>query len=125
MRIARSAMVEARQTPIEHQKEYDIKTLETQWATTACTVIRGDVFRKIGGFDADTFFLYCDDLDFSWRLRLAGYKIIYQPLAPAYHAKTVSAEGKWQPTQTEVYYSAEAAILMAHKWSNPERAKKN
>lgn len=117
-------MVEARQTPLEHQKEYDIKTLETEWATTACAIIRRDIFEQLEGFDYKTFFLYCDDLDFSWRLRLAGYKIIYQPLAPVYHAKTLNIDGSWMPTNAERYYSAEAAILMAYKWSNPERMEK-
>lgn len=117
------AMVEARQTPVEHSKVYDEKTFETPWATTACAVIRRDVFEKLKGFDDKTFFLYCDDLDFSWRLRLAGCKIIYQPLAAVYHAKTLSADGHWQPTAAEMYYSAEAALMMAHKWSNPERVK--
>ena len=117
-------MVEARQTPLEHTKEYDVKTLETPWATTACALIRRDVLEELNGFDYETFFLYCDDLDFSWRLRLAGYKIIYNPSFIAYHAKTLSVDGKWQPTSAEVYYSAEAALLMAHKWSNPERVRK-
>ena len=69
-------------------------------------------------------FLYCDDLDFSWRVRLAGYKIIYMPSAIVYHAKNLSLSGTWQPTSAEIYYSAEAAMLLAYKWSNPERAEK-
>ena len=112
-------MTEARQSPIEHQKEYDIQTKETEWATTACAVFPTRIFRELNGFDSDTFFLYCDDLDFSWRLRLLGYKIIYQPLAPVYHAKRLSAKGAWKPGKAERYYSAEAALLIAHKWSNP------
>lgn len=116
-------MVEARQTPLEHAKEYDTKTGETEWASTACTVFKTDIYRKIGGFDAETFFLYCDDLDFSWRVRLAGYKIIYMPSAIVYHAKTLSLQGNWEPTSAEVYYSAEAAMLLAYKWSRPDRAK--
>lgn len=115
------AMVEARQTPFEHQKEYDAHTLETEWATTACCLIRRTVFEELKGFDSDTFFLYCDDLDFSWRLRLAGYRIIYQPLAPVFHGKELTITGGWKPTTAEKYYSAEAALLMAHKWSNPKR----
>ena len=27
------------------------------------------LFRELGGFDADNFFLYCDDVDFSWLVR--------------------------------------------------------
>ena len=68
--------------------------------------------------------MYCDDLDFSWRLRLAGYKIIYNPRAVVFHAKTLSSAGSWKPTSAEIYYSAEAAILMAHKYSNPVRVEK-
>lgn len=118
---SRVGMVEARQTPIEHQKEYDKYTGETDWATTACALVPMDVFNKLEGFDDETFFLYCDDLDFSWRLRLLGYKIIYQPYAPVFHAKRLSNNGKWKPTSAEVYYSAEAAIMMAYKFSNDKR----
>lgn len=65
-------MVEARQTPLEHAKEYDKNTGETSWASTACTIFTKKVFDEVQGFDAETFFLYCDDLDFSWRVRMAG-----------------------------------------------------
>lgn len=116
-------MVEARQTPLEHAKAYNKMTGETEWASTACTIFKTSVYNEIGGFDADTFFLYCDDLDFSWRVRLAGYKIIYVSSAVVYHAKSLSLDGKWEPTSAEIYYSAEAAMLLAYKWSNPERAK--
>lgn len=117
------AMVEARQTPLEHAKEYDEKTGETEWASTACTVFTTKSYKDVGGFDADTFFLYCDDLDFSWRIRLAGYKILYVPSAIVYHSKNLSVNASWKPTKAEIYYSAEAAILLAYKWSNPKRVK--
>lgn len=116
-------MTEARQTPIEHHKEYDRETGETSWASTACTIISRQVFEKVGGFDEDTFFMYCDDLDFSWMVRLAGYKVIYMPAAVVFHDKRVSVKGEWQPTYAERYYSAEAALLMAYKWSNEKRVK--
>ena len=124
LKLKEVGMVEARQTPLEHAKEYNTKTGETEWASTACTVFKTEVYNKINGFDAETFFLYCDDLDFSWRVRLAGYKIIYMPSAIVYHAKNLSLSGTWQPTSAEIYYSAEAAMLLAYKWSNPERAEK-
>ena len=116
-------MVEARQTPIEHAKEYHLITCETEWATTACAMFPKKLFDEVDGFDNETFFLYCDDLDFSWKLRLKGYKIIYQPQAVCFHAKNVSLDGKWQPTSAEKYYSAESAVFMAYKWSNNERVR--
>lgn len=117
-------LVEARQTPLELAKVYDMDTLETEWASTACAMFRTEIFHKLNGFDYETFFMYCDDLDFSWRLRLEGYKILYNPNAVVYHAKSLSNEGAWKPTSAEIYYSAEAAILMAHKYSNPKRVEK-
>ncbi len=117
-------IVEARQTPIEHHKQYDPITFETDWATGACALVPTSVFEQIHGYDSDTFFMYCDDVDFSWRVRLLGYQIFYQPLAPVYHAKRLNFNAGWKPTAAEEYYSAEAAILMAHKWSYPERVQK-
>ena len=119
-----AGMIEARQTPIEHPKEYDRQTLETEWASTACAMFSTQMFREINGFDEKTFFLYCDDLDFSWRIRLAGKKVYYRPDCVVYHAKRLSAKGGWQPTSAEVYFSQEAALLMAYKWSNHDRFKK-
>lgn len=114
-------MVEARQTPLEHQKEYNRITLETEWATTACAMIRADIFKELDGFDSESFFLYCDDLDFSWRLRLERYRIIYQPKAPVYHSKKLSISGGWMPGDSEVYYSAYGSLMMAYKWSNDKQ----
>lgn len=114
-------MCEARQVPIEHPKEYDVYTGETSWASTAAALFKTKDFHTLDGFDAESFFMYCDDLDFSWRMRLLGKKIIYCPNAIVFHAKKLSISGAWCPTFAEVYYSAEAALLMAHKWSNDSR----
>ena len=108
------AMTEARQTPVEHPKAYDPKTLETAWASTACTIIRRKCFDEVQGFDAETFFMYCDDLDFSWRLRLNGYKLIYCPDAVVFHDKSIDHHGRWKTTKAERRFSAEASILLAH-----------
>jgi GT2 family glycosyltransferase len=114
-----AGIAEARQSPIEHSKDYDVETGETSWATGACTVIPRAVFEAVGGYDADTFFMYCDDVDLSWRVRLTGRKVIFLPDVPVFHAKRLSPTGAWQPTSAERYYSAEAALLMAYKWSQP------
>ena len=37
--------------------------------------------------------MYCDDVDFSWRVRLLGYKVIYRSDAPVFHAE--ASFGGW------------------------------
>lgn len=116
-------IVEARQIPLEHPKDYTVATGETSWASTACALTTREAFNKLQGFDSLTFFLYCDDVDYSWRLRLAGYRVLYEPAARVFHDKRLSITGDWPASPAEVYYSAEAAILLAHKYSRPDLVK--
>jgi GT2 family glycosyltransferase len=50
----------------------------------AAFAIRRELFRTLGGFD-ETFYLYMEDVDLSWRARLAGYRCLYVPEAVVYH----------------------------------------
>jgi GT2 family glycosyltransferase len=112
--------VEAKQIPIEHPKEYNPQTGETEWTTTACVMTPLVLFRELNGFDADAFFMYCDDVDLALRIRELGYRLVFQPAAVCFHDKRLSSEGAWQPSGAERYYSAEAGLMMFHKWSYPE-----
>ena len=116
-------IVEARQTPAEHPKEYDSATNETSWASGACIMTTLQVFKQVGGFDANSFFMYCDDVDYSWRIRAAGKRVVYQPQVPVFHPKRITNKSEWIPTEAEKYYSAEAALIMAYKWSQNRRWK--
>jgi len=92
----------------------------TSWSSTAFAMFRRSVFDEVGGFDADTFFLYCDDVDFSWNIRMRGYKLIFQPAAAVFHDKRLSLKGKWQPSGAEIYFSAVAGMLLPYKWSRKD-----
>lgn len=112
--------VEARQTPLEHQKTYHPDTGETDWNSGACTLYLTKAFQQVHGYDADSFFLYCDDVDLSFRIRLAGYTLLYQPSAVVYHDKRLDENGIWASSEVERNYSAEARLLMTWKWSFPK-----
>ena len=116
----RAGFVEARQLPIEHPKYYHPQTGETSWASTACAMGSTELFKQLNGFDADTFFLYCDDVDFSWRVRLAGLQVVHQPSAVVFHDKRLTSEGGWIAGAAERYYSAEAGLLLPYKYSRPD-----
>lgn len=80
----KAAIIEGRQWPFEHPKEYDTKTLETPWASGAFALIDSDFYRQVGGMD-ETYFLYVEDVDLSWQAWLNGYRVIYEPEASVTH----------------------------------------
>jgi GT2 family glycosyltransferase len=63
--------------------QYD-KVEEVFYANGAALVIRKEAWLDVGKFDED-YFLYGEDLDWCWRARLKGYKILYSPEAKIYH----------------------------------------
>lgn len=113
-------LVDGRQLPLEHPKIFDRSTGETSWASGACAITSRAAFGEIGGFDDTTFFLYCDDVDLSWRMKLAGRSVLHEPAARVFHDKRLTITGDIEPGEAEAYYSAEAALLLAHKYSRPD-----
>ncbi|HEX2849876.1 MAG TPA: glycosyltransferase family 2 protein [Acidimicrobiales bacterium] len=55
-------------------------------------VTRRDVVDRVGPFAAD-FFAYYEDLDWSWRMRLAGFSARYEPSAVVRHVGGVTTGG--------------------------------
>ena len=74
------AMVEARQLPEEHPKFYWPHSGRVDWCSGCCLLMRKNLFLESGGFD-ERFFLYCEDVDLSFRLTDRGYKLAYLPEA--------------------------------------------
>jgi GT2 family glycosyltransferase len=75
---------EFRQFPYEHPKIYNPVTGEISWASGAALIVKRNIFDLLGGFDTN-FYMYTDDVDISWRIRLEGYKIKYLPQCIVYH----------------------------------------
>lgn len=80
----RVAIVEGRQWPFEHPKEYDALSLCTPWASGAFALIDSDFYATVGGMD-EVYFLYLEDVDLSWQAWLRGYKVLYEPAAMVAH----------------------------------------
>lgn len=75
---------EMRQIPFEHPKYYDPVTLETEWVSGAAVMVRTALMREVGGFES-RIFMYGEDVDLSWRLRCAGYRLHYVAQAAVVH----------------------------------------
>lgn len=58
--------------------------VEIAFASGAGALLRAEALRRVGLFD-ERFFLYCEDLDLGWRLRLAGERILLAPASRVLH----------------------------------------
>ena len=63
--------------------QYD-KLLDIFYAGGAAMILSKRALDEVGLFDSK-FYVYCEDVDLSWRIRLKGYKIVLLPKAKVYH----------------------------------------
>jgi GT2 family glycosyltransferase len=57
---------------------------ELFWATGACMFVRSSVYKELGGLDFD-FFAHMEEIDFCWRAKRAGFKIMAVPNSTVFH----------------------------------------
>jgi GT2 family glycosyltransferase len=114
------AIGEGRQIPVEHPKWYDPATGDTSWVAAACLMVRRTAFDEVGGFDDRFFPLYCDDVDLSWRLRFAGWRVVHVPRAVVFHDKRPDTDGgvRWSPT--EARSNALARLWLYRRYGRPD-----
>ncbi len=65
------------------QGQYD-RILEVFYVSSCAMLVSRDVWQRIGSFD-ERYGGYHDDLDFCWRARIAGFRVLMTPLAQARH----------------------------------------
>ncbi|MBU1578025.1 MAG: glycosyltransferase family 2 protein [Bacteroidetes bacterium] len=67
----------------EDNGQYD-DDMEVFWASGACMFVRADLYHQYGGLD-DSFFAHMEEIDFCWRMKNQGYKIMYTGKSAVYH----------------------------------------
>jgi GT2 family glycosyltransferase len=67
----------------EDYGQYDDQA-EIFWASGACMFVRSSLYHQLGGFDED-FFAHMEEIDFCWRLKNCGYKVMYCPSSTVFH----------------------------------------
>ncbi len=110
------AICEARQTPREHHKAVDAVTGETTWCSGAAALIRRKAFEEIGGFDEKLYFMYCEDVDLSWKLWIKGWKCIYVRDAVVRHLTQDLSPGKRRTIEN--YFSFRNSLFLFYRFAS-------
>jgi N-acetylglucosaminyl-diphospho-decaprenol L-rhamnosyltransferase len=97
-------------------------SMEVDWVSGACVLLRRSAFERIGGFD-ERYFLYWEDADLGRRFRQAGFTVRYRPSAKVRHVIGESSKTNPELAVREfhrsayLYYTTHVAVS---RW-NPVR----
>jgi len=101
--------------PSHFMNEWDHgETREVDQVMGAFFMIRRQLFETLSGFD-ERFFVYFEEVDFSYRANNAGWKDVYLADARAYHKGCGTSE---QVKATRRFYSLRSRILYGYKHFN-------
>ncbi|MBS7647353.1 glycosyltransferase family 2 protein [Candidatus Bathyarchaeota archaeon] len=88
-------------------------------ASSAGCLVRLEAFEKVGGFDPE-YFIYDDDTDFSFRVRLLGYKIVFVPTAVVFHdgdpVRALNPRKLWHSVKNRIFTMAKNYELKNLWW---------
>ena len=95
--------------PFELDQEQHDATGDKFALSTACLMIRADLFRRLGGFEPSLRF-HGESLDFCWRAHLAGARVVIVPAAVARHRGAI-ADRLVEPTSESEVERARLATV--------------
>jgi GT2 family glycosyltransferase len=120
----RANIVEARQFPIENPpRTFDAATLEVNWCSGACILLSAAFFERCKGFD-ETIYLYCEDVDLSWRAWLDGGQCLYRHDAVVAHMTHGLFEARYNrhSVPTHESYMALSHLILTWKYFSADEA---
>lgn len=92
------------------QGQYD-RVVEVLFVSSAVMLVSRDAWQRTGSFD-ERFAGHHDDLDFCWRARLSGFRVLMTPFATARHrgATARGERAEEQRPRSARYYAERAAL---------------
>lgn len=96
------------------------ENMEIFGACAAAALYRADVLEDVGFFDKDFFAIY-EDLDLSWKIRLAGFKSILAVNSHVYHKRNISKNVSdinlgWMKNDLIRYHLTKNMLILAIKY---------
>ncbi len=96
----------------------DDETQDVDWVTGACLLARREAIEQVGLLD-EGFFMYSEELDWCYRCRRAGWRVVYLPAAQVIHHEGQSS-GQVVPLRHVRFHSSKVRFFGKH--FGPRRA---
>jgi len=90
-----------------HMSESDVHEMDA--GTAACLMLRRSALDRVGFFDP-RYFMFGEDLDLCYRLKLGGWKIFYVPMASGTHQVSPPSRDR----QRQISYERHRAMWTYH-----------
>lgn len=95
-----------------HEVKKHLKVRDIAYASGAGMLISAELIGSIGDLDKELF-AYHEDLEYSWRARLAGYRVLLAPASVVYHKYEFSRSIK------KYYWMERNRIIVALRYYRP------
>ena len=92
------------------QSQHD-EAREVFGAPGGCTLVRADLFATLGGFD-DKISMFGEDVDLSWRARIAGARVVVAPSARVRHCEATASRQRPQPDARALQWRHELRAVL-------------
>ena len=89
------------------------KIVDVNQPPGACIMVRGDLFRKLGGFD-ERFILFYEDVDLCRRIKYTDSKIVLNPRAQVVHSGQSSLNRELQARLKLLFFRSGALYFKLH-----------
>ena len=87
------------------------QTVDVDWVVGAAMLVRAETIQQVGLLDEDRFFMYSEETDWCYRIKQAGWRVVYHPASMIIHhegqsSKQVSARRMLLFNTSKVRYFA-------------------
>lgn len=96
---------------------YALDTREVDWLSNSFVAVRREVLEQVGPLPEE-FFLYGEDVEWYWRMRAAGLRVVYVAGAPIIHLENQSSNQLYQHND-KAYRYLDAFYIFAVRHRHP------
>lgn len=91
---------------------------DVDWVSGAAVWLRRSALAEVGGWD-EGYFMYVEDVDLCWRLRRAGWRVVYEPAGVVVHVQGASTARR--PYRMVAAHHRSLLRFAAKRWRGPRR----